>query len=267
MKSLRTVVEKLSRGKYIKRKISVNGRHIPLLVSPDAQLKYLIPGKKSFDQDLISIAETYLDVESNVWDIGENVGVFTFASASVASNGTVVSVEADIWLANLLKRTAGFNQYADKNICVIPTAISKENSVASFIVASRGRASNSLETSSGLRSQMGGVREKQFVPTLTMDTLLTSLPKPDFIKIDIEGAEYMAIQGATKIINTIRPMFYIEIGHEVFPQIFAAFKEANYAAFDPAGKPLTTEAAFNVFFVPEEKIDDYHSCRLASLDF
>lgn len=160
MKTLRKVVERLSREKTIKRKISVNGQSFPLLVSPDAQLKYLKPGAGSFDQDLIDIAERYLDVDSNVWDVGANVGVFTFASASVAHEGTVVSVEADIWLANILRKTAKFKKYLNSCICVIPAAVSNENSVASFMVAKRGRASNSLEESARFRSQMGGVREK-----------------------------------------------------------------------------------------------------------
>jgi Methyltransferase FkbM domain len=136
-----------------------------------------------------------------------------------------------------------------------------ENSVASFVVAARGRASNALETASGSRSEMGGVREKQFVPTLTMDTLLKSFPNPDFIKIDIEGAEYMAIQSATEVINNVRPIFYIEVGHEVSHQIFEIFHQAKYTAFDKEGKPLSSnslfDAFFNVFFVPEEKIKAY----------
>lgn len=157
MKTIRTIAERLFREKYIKRRISVNGKSIPLLVSPDAQLKYLKLGSGSFDKDLIDIAEKYLDSDSNVWDIGANVGVSTFAAASIACKGTVVSVEADTWLANLLRKTASFRQYSANRICVIPVAVSNANSVASFIVAARGRASNSLEASVGFRSQMGGL--------------------------------------------------------------------------------------------------------------
>jgi len=257
MKTVRKIVERLSRNKLIKRKILVDGTTIPIFVSPDAQLKYLKPGIGAFDRDLIEIAEKYLTADSNVWDIGANVGVFTFAAASVARKGSVVSVEADIWLANILRKTANSKEYANSHICVIPAAVSRENSVASFVVAARGRASNALETAAGLRSQMGGVREKQFVPTLTMDTLLESFPSPDFIKIDIEGAEYMAVQSATKIINKVRPTFYIEVGAEVAHKVFEVFQKAKYAAFDQMGNTLSEDMAFNVFFVPEEKIDAY----------
>lgn len=253
METARTLLEHLSRNRLLKRRVEVNGNKIPLFVSPDAQLKFLKSGVKAFDQDLICIAEKYLSPDSNVWDIGANVGLFTFAAASVAVGGTVISVEADTWIAGLLRRTASLKEYSKSRICVVPAAVSRENSVASFMIAKRGRASNSLEATSDSRSQMGGYREKQFVPTLTMDTLLQSFPSPNFVKMDIEGAEYMALQGAQKVINEVRPTFYIEVGNEVASQVCDLFREANYVACDRKGEPLTGKTDFNMLFVPEEK--------------
>jgi FkbM family methyltransferase len=250
MTILRKIAERLSRGKVIKRRIVVGGKSLPLLVSPDAQLKYLKLG--GFDQDLIHIAENHLEPNSNVWDVGANVGVFTFAASSVAHAGTVVSIEADIWLANLLRKTAMLKEYSNNKICVLPAAVSNENSVASFMVAERGRASNALEAAGG-RSQMGGVRENQYVPTLTLDTILNSFPAPDFVKIDIEGAELMALQGATRLIDEIRPIFYIEVGPDVSNEVLNRYRMAHYVPFDPQGNRLANTCTPNTFFIPEEK--------------
>ena len=252
MNILRTIVERLSRGKIIKRRITVSGKSFPIFISPDAQLKYLKFGSGVFDQDLIDIAETYLIDDSNVWDVGANVGVFTFAASAVAQKGTVVSIEADIWLANILRKTAMLKEYSNNNVCVLPVAISNENSVASFMVAARGRASNALELA-GEGSQMGGVREKQYVPTLTLDTLLDNFSAPDFVKIDVEGAELMVVQGAPRLINEVRPQFYIEVGSDVSSQILNIFLSANYILFNPQGKRLIDTCAPNTFFIPEEK--------------
>lgn len=249
---LRTTLERLSRGKVFKRQVRVNGNKVPLWVSPDAQLKYLKPGINAFDADLIQIAEKLLTIKSNVWDIGANTGVFTFAASAVATQGTIVSIEADIWLAEILRKSAKLEEHKHKDIRVLPVAVSHEISVASFIVAERGRASNALEAVGG-RSQMGGSREKQYVPTMTLDALLTAFPHPDFVKIDVEGAELMALQGGKNLISTVRPVFYMEVGDNVSETVFGIFAQEKYVAFDgKSGKLLTDRCANNTFFIPQE---------------
>jgi predicted RNA methylase len=106
MNFLRPVIEKCVRGLVLKRSICVQQKKVPLYVSPDAQLKYLKLGGQAFDQDLIRIAERFVHSDSIVWDVGANVGVFTFAAATLAQKGTVLAIEADIWLASLLRKTA-----------------------------------------------------------------------------------------------------------------------------------------------------------------
>jgi FkbM family methyltransferase len=246
----RTLVERLSRGRVIGRKMVVAGKSIPIFVTPDAQLKYLKFGAGAFDKDLIKLAEKHVSEDSHVWDIGGNVGTFTFAAASMARRGSVVSVEADIWLASLIRRTARLPEYQQIDVAVLPVAISNACSVASFMVATRGRASNALEVAGG-HSQMGGVRERQHVPTLTLDTLLGSFPSPNFVKIDIEGAELMALRGATRLINEIRPTFYVEVSQALSTEIFSLFRVAGYAAYGPDGGLLTDGCAPNTLFVPQ----------------
>lgn len=249
-----------SRKLCLKRTITVGGKKLPLIVSPDAQLKYLKPGKVSFDYDLIQIAETFVSENSTVWDVGANVGVFTFASASIASSGIIVSIEADIWLASLLRRTRNMRAYSDRDIRIIPVALSSGNGVAEFQIASRGRASNALKEVGG-RSTMGGVRELQYVPTLALDTLLESQPRPDFVKIDVEGAEGLVLKGATRLLNEIRPICYIEVGSDLAVEIFNTFLDAGYQGFTAGCEPLQNRCVDNNFFVPSEKIEAFKALK------
>ena len=106
----------------------------------------------------------------------------------------------------------------DTDIRIVPVAVSDSDSIAPFLIASRGRASNALEAVGG-RSQAGGSREKQYVPTLRLDTLLHSMPEPDFVKIDVEGAELLVLNGASKITGQISPVFYIEVGQDTSADI------------------------------------------------
>jgi FkbM family methyltransferase len=263
MMTFRRLIELLSRGKTLTRRIAVDGKKYPIIVSPDAQLKYL-KGRSlgGFDQDLINIAQAFVNEDSVVWDIGANIGVFTFASAIMAKKGIVISIEADNWLAGILRRTKKLKPYQDRDIRILSTAISENDGVATFQIAARGRASNALEAARG-RSQMGGVREKQYVPTLTMNALLGSFSSsPDFVKIDVEGAEAMVVSGGSKIIHEIRPIFYIEVGLMTVDEVKSVFEKANYKAYSSTGGSL-----MNIFFVPNEGSSKFESRAKKNVKF
>ncbi len=246
---LRRIAELFMRGRVFRRHITVNGKRVELYVSPDAQLKYMKLSKDAFDVDLIRIAERFVEPSACVWDIGANVGVFTFAAASLVDSGTVVAIEADIWLAGILRRTAQLQSHVNRDIRIVPVAIADEDTVQKFRIAGRGRASNALSVASG-SSQMGGVREEQYVPSIRLDSLLKTMPKPDFIKIDVEGAEYLVLSGAEIVIGTVQPIFYIEVAPETFPKVKSLFDDSNYICFDEKGLVAQTRATSNFFFVP-----------------
>lgn len=252
--TIRALLEYISRNKVFKRSIFVRNKKYPVYVTPDASLKCLKIGRNAFHRDLIEIAENHLSRDSIVWDCGSNVGIFTFASAVIAHEGTVVSIEADVWLASILRQTARLKAYANSDIRIVPVALSDSEAVGSFLIAARGRASNCLEKAGG-RSESGGFREKQYMPTVSLDGLLKSMPSPDFVKIDIEGAELFALQGASTLIGEIRPIFYIEVGHDVSEKVMKIFTNAEYKAFDVDGNTLTESCKPNTFFVPCENDD------------
>jgi FkbM family methyltransferase len=253
---LRLLLERLVREKHLKRRLPLRFGRTPLYVSPDAQLKFLKPGDGAFDSELLSIISEHIREDSVVWDIGANVGVSSFAAASTAKKGTVLAVEADIWLAQLIMKSLRLKENQALNIRVLPCAVSDRNGVASFLIASRGRASNALETT-GTRSQSGGIREKTTVPTLTLDTLLEFFDSPSFVKIDIEGAEAMALRGAGRLLSEVRPIIYIEVGAEANEAVTSILCKAGYVLFD-GSVPTKEQApidccAYNTLAMPREK--------------
>lgn len=105
---------------------------------------------------------------------------------------------------------------------------------------------------------MGGVRERAFVPTLTLDTLLDCCPAPTFIKIDVEGAELQVLMGGHRMLTEIRPMIYIEVDGSKTREVTSLFGENHYALFDgavplaPGGR--VSECVFNTLAIPEEQV-------------
>jgi FkbM family methyltransferase len=205
-------------------------------VSPDAQLKYLKIGVEAFDIELLRIAREHIREDSHVWDVGSNVGVFAFAAASIAKKGSTLAIEADNWLAMLMRKSLSLKENAWLNIQILSTAISDNNGISTFLIAKRGRASNYLEVAGG-RSETGGIRERVTVPTLTLDTLLEFLPPPNFLKIDVEGAETMVLKGARRLLSENHPTIYIEVGMEANDQVTDILKNNRYVLFD-GSKPL-----------------------------
>ena len=51
-----------------------------------------------------------------------------------------------------------------------------------------------------------------YVPSVTIDTLIDTVGwKPDLVKVDVEGAEYMALQGASKLASEHSVIFMVEM--------------------------------------------------------
>ena len=228
---IRQMAERFSRGIVIKRRLPEAVGGMPVYVSPDAQLKYLRVGADAFDAGLLRLAQEHVSHDAVIWDVGANVGVFTFAAAGLAPEGQVFAIEADPWLAALLRRTSALPEYETRRVTVLSVALSDKNGTAEFVIARRGRASNYLSDAGGW-SQAGGVRERIRVPTLTIDTLLEQFPRPKFVKIDVEGAEIMVLRGASKLLRDVRPTLYVEVGRENSDEISQILHAFDYDLYD-----------------------------------
>ena len=108
---------------------------------------------------------------------------------------------------------------------------------------------------------MGGVRMRVHVPTLRLDTVLDTMPAPDFVKIDVEGAELLVLDGSAKLISKVRPVFYIEIGSEKFLSAIKLMRSQGYIVLDAAGTEIETPTSSNYFFVPQENREMITSIR------
>ena len=169
---LRSLSERIARNIVFRRRLPADFGRRPFYVTPDSALAYLKPGFAGFS-DLITIASEYVREDDCVWDIGGNVGLFSLLAAhQVGTGGTVICAEPDPILASLVQRSARLKANSDRTICVVCTAVSNKSEIARFSIAERGRSSNSLQET-GHRSQAGGTRYTQFVPTTTLDAMLS----------------------------------------------------------------------------------------------
>lgn len=78
-----------------------------MYVSPNSALGYWRLDIGKVDPFLLSMVSELVKPKMTVWDIGTNVGLFSFAAASLGA--TVLACEADTWLANLIHRSVLMN--------------------------------------------------------------------------------------------------------------------------------------------------------------
>lgn len=210
MPNHRTLLSTVTHGRVLRRRLpaDLGGGYFP--ASTEGGLKYLRRDVAAIDPVLTGFARTFVKQGAQVWDIGANVGLFTFAAAGLAGTvGRVVAVEADIWLAANLRRAATWNHGRSAAVDVLPVAVADGAGIAEFNIARNSRATNFLSTA-GASTQSGGVRERQHVPTLALDHLLEAFPPPDVLKIDVEGAERLVLTGGRKVLEH-RPTLLIEV--------------------------------------------------------
>jgi FkbM family methyltransferase len=252
---LRALAERWSRGRVLSRRLpAAYGGHT-LHVSPDSALKFWRAGLAAADPGLLALARELVSPGLTVWDVGANVGLFAFAGAFLAgSSGRVVAIEADDWLAGLLRRSARDLPATHAPVDVLAAAAASGLGVADFLIARRGRAGSHLGTVAG-SSQTGGVREARKVLTVPLDWLLGYFPPPQVVKIDVEGAEADCLAGAERLLAEIRPKLLCEVSEPSAAAVGAILKRHGYTMLDAAQgfrTPLDTPT-WSTLAVPKER--------------
>jgi FkbM family methyltransferase len=252
---LRSLLERMSRRVVLKRRLPAEFGRGVVYVSPASALNLWRFDLGRVDPMLFRIAREHVRSGSVVWDIGANVGLFSFAAASLAGpSGSVLAVEADTWLAGLLRKSAAARRPGEAPVAVLPAAAAEAVGVASFQIARRGRASNFLVSAPG-SNQAGGVRETQLVPTVTLDSLLDAFPPPALVKIDVEGAEDKVLQGAVRLLSEVRPVVACEVFKESRGTVDPLLRELGYTLLDAElppseRKPLQASATNTLAYPP-----------------
>lgn len=131
-----------------------------------------------------------IDPTDTVYDIGANTGLYTLFAAELCSEGEVVSFEPYPPNADLLEQDADRNQ--SNNISIHKIALSDSSGYTEFTQPSQkdvGYGSASIQPVAANKSMQ--------VPTISGDELISAgdAPAPNIVKIDVEGAESLVIEG------------------------------------------------------------------------
>ena len=142
-----------------------------------------------------------LDPGEVFWDVGANVGYFSLvAAAAVGATGEVVAFEPGAAALERLTENVSLNPY--KNIRIFNLAVADADGEATLY-----RADGIADSSASLFSAAAGAAGGETCRTVALDGLLQQegLRPPDFLKLDVEGAELAALQGAAGLLTAPAP--------------------------------------------------------------
>jgi FkbM family methyltransferase len=207
----------LSRLCYVRR--TKNGN---IVQSRYGSLLFFQLADNVFINDEIFFGEVYerfrkiskMDV---VIDVGAHVGVFTLKSGSIASK--VISIEPDPHNFKLLSLNIRLNRM--NNIVPVNIAVADYN----------GKAKLYLGSQSGLHSLLKASHHSIDVEVKKLDDLIKELKveRISFLKIDVEGAEFLVLKGALNILKKYKPFISMEYHYESEKsKILSLLKSLNY---------------------------------------
>lgn len=198
------LVDIASMGKGLKR--TVNGHTLRL---PTRYFKYF---PETYEADNFEFLRESCKPGAVVIDIGAHIGLFSvIASQVVGKSGKVYAFEPAPSTYALLQKTVRIN-HQEKEIETFQKAVGKETGKITFFISDdKADNSNSLVQYKEDRS-LHGID----VAVTSIDNFVQekNISKLDFIKIDVEGAEYDTLQGAVHTLKSLRPACIVAIHPE-----------------------------------------------------
>jgi FkbM family methyltransferase len=160
-----------------------------------------------------------------VYDLGANTGIHALLfSRLVGPAGRVFAFEPLAENIAEIERLKILNGVT--NMVVLGQAVSDHSGVTQFLIGMHPKQGSLV----GIGRQTG---QRVEVPIASLDDLIDGgLPPPDFVKMDIEGAESLALDGFARSLATIRPTLQIEL-HSLDQnrKVGAFFAKRDYRLF------------------------------------
>jgi FkbM family methyltransferase len=165
-----------------------------------------------YEKDLTRFLEETLRPGSVMVDVGANIGTFTLLAASLGAR--CHSFEASPENCAALRRNIALNQFTD--ITIHECAVSDHTGEATFYLYEETGAQKMCGQNALFRRGAG--REIR-VPMETLDSTLSGLDRVDFIKSDVEGADFLVLRGARTILEKFHPIVVLEATEELAAEL------------------------------------------------
>ena len=166
-------------------------------------------GHYSWDQ--IKLLKGLLRPEMVFMDIGANCGEFTVLAAKYLTQGQVIAFEPLPRHIARMRRNIELNGF--KNVTVVEQGLSDHNGTAPMYLEIMGAAENENDVFDTMFPHGPDRKQVGTINLTTLDAYLAAHPvkRLDIVKIDIDGAEMLALSGARETLEKFKPLVFIEL--------------------------------------------------------
>ena len=198
--------------------VSVNVQGHIMFLDDDDSLGLAVHGE--YETAETKIIQEQVSLGQIVLDIGANIGYFTLNFARlVGEQGRVYAFEPDPISFEILKRNVNSNGY--QNVILEPIAVSNVSARAFLQRDKYNNLDHQLVRESKSSKDMA-------VRTIRLDDYFHSIPESvDFVKLDIQGAEGLALEGMRNLLLRSR---HAKLLTEFWPVGLERFGGINSAA-------------------------------------
>jgi len=148
-------------------------------------------------------------------DIGASLGQYTFFANKYMNEGENVAIEADsIRFEELGRNCRKWECLSNNKLTALFAAICEQDGKETFYATNSTKSGGLFKRASGSESVNWS---ENVVDSFRLDSLFKE-SSPDFVKIDVEGAELRVLKGATRILSEGKTRFLIEVHSGVDPE-------------------------------------------------
>lgn len=188
--------------------------------------QHLVNIGKSFESDILQIFVGLIKPGSVILDIGANVGLYSLlGSEMIGPAGKILAFEPEPATHAALLENLSVNRI--ENVTALPIALSDKNGTVALSVPEEVKAKFEFGDSYLSMDPAATDGSRNAIHCRRLDEILEemNLLKVDLIKIDVEGAEYLCLSGAERLLQgEHKPIILLEcdeilsrrFGHSVF---------------------------------------------------
>ena len=171
----------------------------------------------------LEYGHNFLEPSDIAIDGGANQGVYSCSIAKqIGSSGKIIAIEPLSEPVKMFKENIKLNNF--KNIFIEKCALWKKNTSGKIYFNKDDYGQASVVNKSKLF-------EKTKLKKLDDIVTKYNLKEVNLIKLDLQGAEIFAIEGAEKTISKFKPILYLECDKISFDKVFKKLKKYNYKSF------------------------------------